>query len=117
MSININRSARFSKRLQKEISCIIYKYIHDPRIRHIVTILDVIVSSDLYQAKVFVTFLGIEERKKINILLKILKNSSNFIKSHLGKCIYLRVIPNLLFIYDSSFIKGVELFKLISKKL
>lgn len=112
---SLNRSVRLGKLLHKEISLVIFQYVKDIRLKNIVTVSDVIVSSDLCYAKIFVTFLGISNHSYIKYLLYLLKKSTGFIKFHIGKNIYLRNIPNLIFFYDSSYNNGIRLFQSLKK--
>ena len=55
MAREFKRSDRVAQEIQKEIAVILQREVKDPRIG-MVTVSDVDVSSDLYYAKIFVTF-------------------------------------------------------------
>ncbi|BGI50985.1 MAG: 30S ribosome-binding factor RbfA [Arsenophonus endosymbiont of Ceratovacuna japonica] len=112
------RAKRIAKELQKKISIIFNQEIKNPYIK-MVTVSLVEVSSDFSYAKVFVTFLTksgqefeIDEIKNnINLLNS---NVSKYIRFLLSKSMRLRIIPKLMFFYDSSFIEGMRISNLIN---
>lgn len=112
---NINRVSRLEQNLYKEIAIIVQKFLCDPRISFVFTISEVKLSSDLSYAKIFVTSLEYKNKKKNDLLIYVLQNASGFIRYHLGKKIYLRIIPKLYFIYDYSFITGISISKILKK--
>lgn len=109
-----HRTQRLSKELKKKISIILQREFKDTIINTI-TIIKVIVSSDLTNAKIFVSFLDINNNKKILNKIKILQNASGFISSLLCKSMYIRFLPKLIFLYDNSLSKGIHISKLINK--
>lgn len=109
-----NRVQRIAQEMQKKISIILQSKINDPRIG-VPTISEVCVSNDLKNAKIFVTFLDKETYSEIYIAIMILQRAARFIRFLLAKTMYLRVIPILLFKYDSSLTQGVKICNLITK--
>lgn len=82
--------------------------IKDPRIGF-VTITDVEVTDDLRNAKVFVSVYGGDKEDT----LKGLKSASAFIRSELGRRMRLRVVPELLFRFDSTVEQGAHIMELL----
>jgi ribosome-binding factor A len=112
MSQEFSRTRRIGELLQRELARLIQKELKDPRIK-LVTVSHVDVTSDLKQAKVYVTFL--REEKDIQEQLKILNKAAGFFQHGLSQRIELRVIPRLRFVYDDSIERGRHLSALIDE--
>jgi ribosome-binding factor A len=82
----------------------------DPRIG-MVTITGVIVTPDLAEARVFVSVLGNEKKRKAT--LAGLDSACGFLQTKLGRELSLRRTPTLTFTYDDSVERGVRMTKLI----
>jgi len=95
------RSKRISDLLKEEISLIICNELKNPKISGIITITNVELSQDLSIAKVFVSILDSEEKKK-EIFQALLK-SKGFIKKLLSSRIEIRKLPDIKFEEDNSF--------------
>ena len=76
------KNERLDMILQREISNILQFDLKNPKLGF-VTVTDVQCTRDLSQAKVYVTFLGKQERNDAG--MKILKQSKGFIRSTLAK--------------------------------
>ena len=76
-----------------------------------VTVTDVQCTRDLSQAKVYVTFLGKQERNDAG--MKILKQSKGFIRSTLAKRMTIRKMPDLIFIQDTSLEQGNRIERIL----
>lgn len=108
-----------STRLQKvagllkvEISEIVQREMKDPRIGF-VSVTDVEVSPDLRHARVFLSIMGDEDKKKSG--LKILKGAAGYIRGELGKRIRMRMVPELDFRMDESIERGARMFELLKQ--
>lgn len=110
-----NRVQRISQEIQKKISIILQNKINDPRIG-MPTISGICMSKDLKNAKVFVTFLDKETISEIYMAVMILQHAARFIRFLLAQTMYLRIIPILLFKYDSSLTQGMRICNLITKQ-
>ncbi|HUC90927.1 MAG TPA: 30S ribosome-binding factor RbfA [Paenibacillus sp.] len=106
------RVGRVGEQIKKEISLIIQQELKDPRIGFI-TVTGVEVTSDLSQAKVYLSVLGSEEQKENT--LAALARSKGFLRSELGKRIQLRHIPELIFKFDSSIEYGSRIEALLDQ--
>jgi ribosome-binding factor A len=84
----------------------------DPRIG-LVTITGVRTSSDLRQARVFVSVLGSE--KKRDATLRALEAAHGVLQSQLARELRLKRTPQLTFEYDPSVERGVRMSQLIDE--
>ena len=96
---------------QRAISEIIQFELKNPKIGF-VTITDVQVTNDNSYAKVYVSFLGKQERAQAG--LKALNQSKGYIRSELAKRLSIRKTPELTFILDHSLEQGNKIEKILS---
>jgi len=101
-----NRSIRIAQELQKKIAVIIQYSLEDPRIKTIITVSDVQVSKDLSHAQIFVSFLKSDDKLNVKKMLIILNKATGYIRSLLCQRMRLRIVPNIIFYHDDSFLKG-----------
>jgi len=96
-----------------ELSGIIEREIHDPRIG-LATVTAVKASPDLRHAHVFVTVLGdTAQRKKT---LDGLRSAASFVRRSLSKRLHhLKRIPELSFEYDEAVEKGIRIEELLDQ--
>ena len=93
------RVGRTSEDLKRELTDII-RYVKDPRVSSILTIIKVELSNDLSHCKVYISSLeGMEKAKEA---AKGLNNANGFIKHEVNSRIKLRRIPDFHFIADDS---------------
>ncbi len=102
------RSERVSDQMKQEIADILMRKIKDPRIGF-VTVTDVDLSDDLKNAKVFVSIYGGNKEET----LKGLKSATAFIRMELGKRRRMRVVPEILFRFDSTVEQGAHIMELL----
>lgn len=107
-----SRVDRLSQQMKKEMAVILQREIKDPRLHTMITVSDVEVSRDLSHAKVFVTFLGMDD-SKVEDNLKILNEASGFIRSLIGKRIQTRIVPQIRFAFDQSLNEGIRMANLV----
>ena len=107
-----SRVDRLSQQMKKEMAVILQREIKDPRLHTMITVSDVEVSRDLSHAKVFVTFLGMDD-SKVEDNLKILNEASGFIRSLIGKRIQTRIVPHIRFAFDQSLNEGIRMANLV----
>ncbi len=96
--------------LQKEISRFLQFELKNPKLGF-VTVTDVQCTRDMSQAKVFVSFLGQQDRNEAG--LKILNQSKGFIRSTLARNIKMRKVPELFFVQDKSLERGRKIENII----
>lgn len=97
---------------QRAISEIIQFELKDPKVGF-VTITDVQVTNDNSYAKVFVSFLGKQERAEAG--LKALNRSKGFIRSALAKRLTIRKTPEIIFELDHSLEQGNKIEKILAE--
>ena len=112
MPKDFSRTLRVADQIQRELADLLHHEIKDPRINQL-TITAVEVSRDYAYAKVFFTTLG-DQSQKIQVE-KGLEKAHGFLRSSLSKRIKLRVVPQLIFVYDKSIEHGAYLSKLIDE--
>ena len=107
------RIDRIEEQLRIELSEIIEREIHDPRIG-LATVTHVKVSPDLRHARVFVSVLGDADQRKKS--LEGLRSASSYARRSLSKRLHhLRRIPELVFDYDQALEKGMRVEELLEQ--
>ncbi|MBR3266281.1 MAG: 30S ribosome-binding factor RbfA [Erysipelotrichaceae bacterium] len=106
------RTDKLDSILLREISMIISQEINDPKLGF-PTVTEVDVAPDLNTAKVYVSFLGKNYKKRDGI--DALRRAKGHIKSLLAKRIKIRKIPDLTFIVDDTLDKADRIEELLSK--
>lgn len=105
-----HRKERFSSTLRQCLADILMKEMNDPLLKS-VFISDVIVSPDLKKAKVFVSSSPVpgfgdsidsDPESDLDRLAARLTNAKGFIKRALASRMYLKYIPELMFIKDET---------------
>ena len=87
--------------------------VSDPRLAD-VTVAAVKVSRDLSQAKIYVTFLDLDEHNVVSGM-QALTHATGFLRSGLARRIKMRAVPELRFIHDTSVSRGLHLSELIEE--
>ena len=98
--------------LMRELSMIITQEINDPLLGF-PTVTEVDVAPDHSTAKVYVSFLGKNYKKRDGI--EALRRSKGHIKSLLAKRVKMRKIPDLTFIVDDSIDKAERIENIIKE--
>ena len=106
-----HRLARVNNLIRREISELLYRDVKDPRLGGHIAITEVATSSDLRQARIYVSFMGDDEAKQT--ALAALNAAHGFFHSELKKRLRLRHIPEISFIWDSSIAEGARMQELI----
>ena len=104
------RSRRIADQVQRELSDIIRLELKDPRVG-MITIIDVDVSPDSKNARVFFTVLG--DKARIDDATAGLQRAAGFLRSCLAQRMEMRSVPHLQFRYDASVERGMRLSQLI----
>ena len=98
--------------LLREISMIISREINDPKLGF-PTVTEVDVAPDLNTAKVYVSCLGKNYKKRDG--LEVLRKSKGLIKRELSKSLKMRKIPDLTFIVDDTLDKADRIEEILKK--
>ena len=107
------RVDKLDSMLMREISVIVSQEINDPKLGF-PTVTEVDVAPDLNTAKVYVSFLGKNYKKRDG--LDALRRAKGHIKSELAKRLKLRKIPDLTFIVDDSLDKADRIENILKKE-
>ena len=107
------RIDRIEEQLRIELSEIIEREIHDPRVG-LATVTHVKVSPDLRHARVFVTVLGDAAQRKKS--LEGLRSAASYARHSLSERLHhLRRIPEITFDYDEGLEKGMRIAELLDQ--
>ena len=107
-----SRADRVSGLIQKVLSDLLKKRIHDPRLA-MTTITRVKMSRDLKIARIYFTIYG--DSQKSEAAAKGFDSARGFIKRSLAGRLGLRYMPDLKFFYDDSFDYGSHIDQLLKK--
>ena len=108
------RPRRMAELLQAEMAELLLRHLKDPRLK-MVTISRVEVSSDLRHARLYVSHVGSAVEQQA--AMAGLQQATGFIRSHLGKHLKLRYVPQLTFQLDTTIAYGVRLSRLLQELL
>lgn len=112
MPKNFSRSKQIAAQIHRHVASFIQQKMFDPRLR-LVTISEVMVSSDLSFARVYFQILKEEQGVEI---LDVLNQAKGFIRSGL-KALPLRILPKLDFCHDTSTVSGFRIETLLNEHL
>ncbi len=113
MPKDFSRNQRVGDQIQRDLSQLIRQEIKDPRIG-MITISEVQVAGDLAYAKVYFTVLGGSAEQNVQSS-EILNKAAGFLRSHLGKGMKTRTVPQLRFVYDNAFENASHISHLIDE--
>ena len=107
--MNEKRIARIEEEIKREMSRIIAFDLKDPRVSPLASIIEVKVTNDLDQAKVYFSILGDDKVKRET--MEGLNSAKKFIKKILGEKLNLWRMPEFTFILDETIEKAIHLEK------
>ncbi len=107
-----NRAVRVGEQILKEIALLLLHEVKDPRVRG-VTMTGIRMSGDLKRAKVYFSVMG--ETSNVETAQAGLDSAKGYIKRMIGRRLYLRYVPELMFIYDESLELGNKIERLLEK--
>lgn len=107
------RIERINSLLREVISEVINREVKNPHLPKLITITHVDITRDLRLAKVYVSVIGDELKKKE--ALKVLQSASGFIGVHASKKVVMRYFPELTFILDDALDKYIHIENLIGE--
>jgi len=108
-----HRIERVNQLIRQELSLLLLRETKDPRLSSYISINSVTTSSDLRYARVMVSCVCEEARKKE--IMEALAHSSGFFRSLLAKNLRMRRVPELTFVWDTSIERGSRIIELIDK--
>lgn len=107
------RSERLASQIQRELASLIQNNVKDPGMAA-PSILEVIVTKDLSQAKVYFSVLNEEDSHQTQ---EALDHASGYLQREIGKVLKARLTPRLVFIYDDTNIRGRNMSDLIDSAI
>lgn len=107
------RSERLASQIQRELASLIQNNVKDPRMAA-PSILEVIVTKDLSQARVYFSVLNEEDSHQTQ---EALDHASGYLQREIGKVLKARLTPRLVFIYDDTNIRGRNMSDLIDSAI
>ncbi len=108
-----HRLEKVNKLIRQELSDLLQRETKDPRLSGYISINSVATTPDLRYAKVLVSCVCEEEKKKE--ILDALSHSSGFFRSVMAKHLKMRRVPELHFSWDESIERGSQLLELIDR--
>ncbi len=108
-----HRIERVNQLIRQELSTLLLRETKDPRLSSYISINSVTTSPDLRYARVMVSCVCEETRKKE--IMEALAHSSGFFRSLLAKNLKMRRVPELTFVWDTSIERGSRIIELIDK--
>lgn len=108
----MTRADRVAELIKQEVSDIISRKLHDPRIGF-ASVTSVDIGPDLKNAKIFISVYGTE--KEQNDSMSALHSATKFVRRELGGRLQLRDVPEILFRQDNSIERGAKVFAIINK--
>ncbi|OOZ36973.1 30S ribosome-binding factor RbfA [Solemya velesiana gill symbiont] len=112
MAREFKRTDRVGSQMQRELGELIRTQLENPHLG-MVTIQEVRVVRDFSHAKVYFTTIGGELGE--HATEKALNESAPYLRHELGRCMRMRTIPALHFVYDVSIERGARLSALIEE--
>ena len=106
------RQRQVAEQIHHELSLIIQRRVHDPRLKP-VTVTGVEISPDLLNAVVYVSVLG--SQTEAQQALAGLNSAAGFLRRELSNAVVLRFMPQLIFRFDRSLERAMRIEQLLAK--
>ena len=113
MPREFSRTQRVADQIQREVALLLKRDVSDPRLEA-VTVAAVRVSRDLAHAKIYVTFLDLDE-SQIESNMQALAHAAGYLRRRLASRTQMRGVPRLHFVHDVSVTRGSQLRALIDR--
>ena len=101
------RIDRVNELLRSEISNLLAREIKDPRVVGVISITEVVASSDLRSARVYISVMGNDSDRKA--AMDGIRSAASFLRRELRDRINLRHAPHMTFVLDDSIEEGDRL--------
>ena len=105
------RIDRVNELLRSEISHLLAREIKDPRVAGVISVTEVIASSDLRSARVYVSVMGRAADR--NLALEGIRSAAAFLRRELRDRVNLKHTPHLTFQLDDSIEEGDRVLRLM----
>ena len=107
------RTDRINEQLREEISTLLVRQIKDPRLNAVVSITRVEASSDLRNARVYISVLGNDKAKQE--ALEGIQSAASFLRRELRDRLNMKHTPFLSYHLDGSIEEADQLFRLMNQ--
>jgi len=108
----MSRADRVAELIKKEVSDIITRKLHDPRIGF-TSVTGVDIGPDLMNANIYISVYGTEKEKEDT--MTALGRASGYVRGELGHRLQLREVPEVHFKRDDSIERGARFFEVLNK--
>ena len=108
------RIDRVNELLRAEISNLLAREIKDPRVAGIISITEVVASSDLRSARVYVSVMGAEIKRQA--AMDGIRSAASFLRRELRDRVNLKHTPHLTFVLDDSIEEGDRVLRLLEDR-
>lgn len=108
--MNKQRIRKINEEIRRIISSSLLYGMKDPRLPSMINVLGVETSRDMKLAKVFVSWVGEEDREEV---LAVLNKASGYFRKELGNELKTYNTPEPRFYYDDSVEKGMEMEEIL----
>ncbi|NLY72279.1 MAG: 30S ribosome-binding factor RbfA [Tissierellia bacterium] len=108
--MNKQRLRKINEEIKRIISSSLVFDVKDPRLPSMINVLDVETASDMKTTKIFVSWVGDEDRDEV---LSILNKAAGYFRKELGNELKTYNTPQPQFYYDDSIERGMEMEELL----
>lgn len=108
--MNKQRLRKINEEIRRIISESLLYGMKDPRLPSMINVLSAETSADMKLTKVFVSWVGDEDRDEV---LKVLNKASGYFRRELGKELKTFHTPDPRFYYDDSIQKGMQMDEIL----
>jgi len=108
------RIEKIDRFIQQTVSEVIQTRLSDPRIRGLVSVTRVQTSADLRCAAVYLSVMGVDEKKQEQSV-RAIRHAGGYIQAYLAEQLATRVCPTLNFQWDRAFQRSLELMRLLDQ--
>ena len=109
-----SRADRVADFIKREVAMLLQRELRDPRVSH-PNVNAVVVSRDMSNAKIYVTFFDKETAADAKEAIDVLNGAAGFIRSQVAVQHSMRSTPKLKFFFDESVRTGEHLSNLIDR--
>lgn len=107
------RAERVSTLIRQEICELLLEHINDPRLNGLISVTEVSTSSDLKNARIYVSVLG--DDKAVKDTMKGFRSATGYFRKELSHRLRLRYVPELSFELDNSIERGARILNIIEQ--
>ncbi|MDC1141740.1 30S ribosome-binding factor RbfA [Planctomycetota bacterium] len=109
------RLQRIASRIRQDVAELLQSDLKDPRMRGLISVTNVDVSTDMTNIRVFYSILGSEA--DVRTTKRFMEDAETRISRTVASGLHIRVLPKIRLIFDESIAKGLEVSKLIDEAM